>query len=394
MEWASAASTAPIFATALEEAADGIEEALGSAQPDLAFAFVSSHHRESFVRLARAFTDRFPRTTLVGCSGGGVIGGGREIEQVPGFAVLAAVLPNVTVSAVHLDAEDMPDPRAPSAAWCDRLGIANDASPSLVLLPDPFTCPVGGLIGALDRAFPEAAKIGGIASGGTMPGQTVLYAGQSCYGTGAVVLALQGNLVLDTLVAQGCRPIGMPLFVTRCERNVIQELDGRSPSAVVQELYDSLGERDRALMRSSLFLGIVMEEHKEIYSQGDFLVRNIVGLDAQTGAMALAAEVPKNGVVQFHLRDAETSADDLAALLFRYNSERDPPAGALLFSCLGRGQHLYGRPDHDSSALRTLVGPVPIGGFFCNGEIGPVQGRTYLHGYTSAFAMFRREHAD
>jgi small ligand-binding sensory domain FIST len=201
-----------------------------------------------------------------------------------------------------------------------------------------------------------------------------------------VGVALSGNVTVDTIVAQGCRPIGQPMFVTRCERNVLHELDGRRAIVVMQALHDTLSPRDRELLRSSLFLGVVMDESRQEYTHGDFLIRNVLGIDPQQGSLVVGTALHQGQVVQFHLRDAQTSAEDLTALLARY---RERPAGSLLFSCLGRGQHLYGQADHDTEAFRAAVGDVPLGGFFCNGEIGPVRGRTFLHGYTSAFGLFR-----
>jgi small ligand-binding sensory domain FIST len=162
---------------------------------------------------------------------------------------------------------------------------------------------------------------------------------------------------------------------------------------VLQALFDGVDDRDRELFRTSLFLGIEMKEALSEYRQGDFLVRNLVGLDARSGALVVGARLHDGQVVQFHLRDAETSTRDLEERLARYRSAWAAPpsgAGALLFSCLGRGQHLYGQPDHDSAAFERHLGRIPLAGFFCNGEIGPVEGRTFLHGYTSAFGIFRR----
>jgi small ligand-binding sensory domain FIST len=200
-------------------------------------------------------------------------------------------------------------------------------------------------------------------------------------------VTISGEIDVDTIVAQGCRPIGQPSFVTRCQRNVLFEIDGRPPLRVLEELYQTLGERDRELFRHSLFLGIVMNELQHEYRQGDFLIRNLIGIDQEAGAIAVGAMLHEGMVVQYHLRDARTSAEDLESLLARY--EVTEPGGSLLFSCLGRGVHLYGRPDHDTDLFRRRLGEVPLGGFFCNGEIGPVQGRTFLHGYTSSFGIFR-----
>jgi small ligand-binding sensory domain FIST len=165
-------------------------------------------------------------------------------------------------------------------------------------------------------------------------------------------------------------------------------VDGRAPIEVLRELYPSLSTRDQELFRHSLFLGIEMRDSVE-YREGDLLVRNLMGMDPKTGALVIGAELHPMQVVQFLLRDARTAEEDLARLLDRSSARVSPPSGALLFSCLGRGAHLFGRPDHDTDLFREKVGPVPLGGFFCNGEIGPVGGATFLHGYTSAFALFR-----
>jgi small ligand-binding sensory domain FIST len=181
------------------------------------------------------------------------------------------------------------------------------------------------------------------------------------------------------------------MFVTKCQRNMLAELDGRKSLDVLRDLFATLSEADRKIFRHSLFLGIVMMDHLQEYRQGDFLIRNLVGVDQESGTIAVGAQLRENMVVQFHLRDAKTSADDLDALLARYASslKGENPDGSLLFSCLGRGMHLYGTPDHDTDMFRERVGDVPLGGFFCNGEIGDVHGRTYLHGYTSSFGIFR-----
>jgi small ligand-binding sensory domain FIST len=256
-------------------------------------------------------------------------------------------------------------------------------------LPDPFSCDTEVVLHALDRALPAATIVGGLASGGATPGAHALYCGETVQRAGLVGVALTGNVVVETVVAQGCRPIGDPLFVTRADGHVISELDGRRPLEVLQALAEAAPARDRRLFGHSLFVGIVMRAHQGSYRHGDFLIRNIIGLDGERGAIAVGASVEPGAVVQFHLRDAETSASDLTTLLER-QAGAARPAGALLFSCLGRGESLYGEADHDSEAVRRHLGEVPVGGFFCNGEIGPVQGATFLHGYTSAFGLFRQ----
>jgi small ligand-binding sensory domain FIST len=390
VHFVSRISSAPRLEAAVAEVCDSVLEALGGSDPDLAIVFVSPQHREGWVQLPRLLGERLGAAVLLGCSGGGVIGGGREIEQAAALSLTAAHLPGVELTPFHLPTESVPPPGTPTRDWNARLGLPDGPTPHFVVLPDPLTSRAPDFVSALDSAYPESVVIGGLASGGDARGQHALFVGQDVHGSGIAGLSLAGNLEIDTVVAQGCRPVGTPLFVTRGEGNVIHELDGRRPSDALQELYNQLSERDRQLMRHSLSLGVAMTEGREVYRQGDFLVRNIVGLDGRTGAMAVGATVHAGLVVQFQLRDAKTSAADLDTMLARYASTGAKPAGALLFSCLGRGQSLYGQPDHDSGVFRRHLGAVPLGGFFCNGEIGPVGGHAYVHGYTSAFAMFRR----
>jgi small ligand-binding sensory domain FIST len=327
----------------------------------------------------------FTSGLLIGCSAGGVIGGGTEIEQQAGVSLTAAVLPQVQLTPFHLTTDAVPD-------WPRHITLASDSEPHFLLLADPFTFDPEMFLQELDRVHPAGRKIGGLASCGRQPGENALFLGHETHGAGLVGVALSGNIQVDTIVAQGCRPIGQPMFVTKCQRNLVWELDGQPAVEVLQRVYQQLEPADQELARHSLFLGVVMNEHQQEYRQGDFLIRNLVGLDQARGVLAIGAILREGAVVQFHLHDATTSAEDLKQLLTAYTgaSAGVRPAGALLFSCLGRGIHLYGTPDHDSDAFRHHLGPVPLGGFFCNGEIGPVQGSTFLHGYTSAFGLFKR----
>jgi len=372
MRWASTVSRREDLGEAVVEACEAIAPALDGERPDLVVAFASHHHAAAYERVPSLVGAHLPHGLLVGCSAGGVIGGGHEVEEAPGFSLTAARLPDVTLTPLAGTTPIPPElPGTP---------------PQLVLLADPFSLDVEALVHAIDGTATHAVLVGGLASGGRRPGENALYLGDDVRREGFVGVALDGNVALDTIVAQGCRPIGEPMFVTRGERNVIFELDGHPAVLALQRVLDGLPKQDRALVRQALFVGVVMREREQKYGQGDFLIRNVLGVEPKQAALVVGTQIQENQVVQFHLRDAKTSADDLIHLLARY---REEPAGSLLFSCLGRGQHLYGRPDHDTDVFRAALGDVALGGFFCNGEIGPVQGRTFLHGYTSAFGLFR-----
>ena len=390
MKWASAISEHSTIQEALDQCAASIREQLGEA-PQLAVAFVSPHYQPDYARVGPMLSELLGADHTFGCSGGGIIGAGMEVEQRPALSVTAAALPGVNIEAFHLEGDRLPDLDAGPDKWTELFRVSEAQDPQFVLLADPFSFPVQNLIMGLDFAYPRAAKIGGLASGAQRPGDNALFLDGAMHGSGAIGLALHGNIMVDTVVAQGCRPIGDAMRITSSQRNVLAELDGKPPMAVLQDLFRSLSERDRQLMGHSLFLGVVMDEFIDTPVQGDFLIRNVVGMDQQTGSLAIGEMLKEGQLVQFHLRDAETSAQDLSFVLERYaadNRENEVP-GALLFSCLGRGEYLYGRPNHDTEIFREKLGQVPLGGFFCNGEIGPVGGTTFLHGYTSSFGLFR-----
>jgi small ligand-binding sensory domain FIST len=390
MRWASTLSRKPDAAAAFSEAASALEDRLGGEVPHLLLAFASPHHLQDADALSRLAAQRFPGALLAGCSGRGVIGDGHEAEDGPALSLTGAFLPGVACSAVHVEMSTLPDADAHGDVWTSLAGVAPEAQPSFLVLADPFTIDTHALLQGLDRAYPRAPKFGGLASGGDGPGEHRLLLGTEVHRSGAIAVAFSGDIEVETVIAQGCRPIGEPMLVTRCKGGLLQELDRGAPLKVLGEIYESLGSRDRELMRHSLFLGLDMREERVEYDPGELLVRNIVGADQKSGALAVGEVLHPVQAVQFVLRDAQAAEQDLRRMLDgRRRTGRAPPAGALLFSCTGRGSGLFGRPDHDTALFEEKLGPAALGGFFCNGEIGPVGGTTFLHGYTSAFALFR-----
>jgi small ligand-binding sensory domain FIST len=391
MRWASTVDIDPSLQSAVEHAAERILNGLDRKEPDLLVAFVSAEHAAHFEMLGKLLRNEFEKAFLFGCCASGVIGGGREIEDRPSLSLTGAVLPGVHIKGVHLDAAQVPPVYAEPRIWEDALHLTAIQQPAFMVLADPFSFETEAFVKGLDRVYPGSTKVGGLASGARQVGGTVLYLGDQIYRSGAITLALTGNIQVDTVVAQGCRPIGDPMFVTSAHENLIREIDGHVPRDVLANVYEQLPALDRELLSQSLFLGLAMRNDVSQYVPGDFLIRNILGMDPQSGALWVSTHVRDNSVIQFHLRDAATSAFDLERSLTAYRSSPlfAPSSGALLFSCTGRGVGLYGQEDHDSNAFRRLIADTPLGGCFCSGEIGPVLHTTYLHGYTSAFAMFR-----
>ena len=396
MKWTSCAASPTSKKTSLEalvaDCAKQVKKALGGLTPDLVLGFISPHFNDHFERVPDVVLSNLGPTNFIGCSAGGIIGGGQEIEQTAGVALAAAYLPEVNIRAFHINEDELPDLDDPPSRWEKLLGVSQKESPKFIILPDPFSFSIDTFISGLDYCFPQSIKIGGLASSASRPGQNALFMNDKTFRSGLVGVAMTGDIEVDTVVAQGCRPIGRPLSVTRCHKNLLYELDNKQAIIVLQEILENLSAHDQGLARNALFLGVVMDEFKDTFKPGDFLIRNILGIEPNTGALVVGEILRNARTVQFHLRDAATSADDLRHLLKRYCDEHpEGGVGALLFSCLGRGQHLYGHPNHDSECFREYLGEIPLGGFFCNGEIGPVGGTTFLHGYTSSFGIFRKK---
>ncbi len=403
MQWANALSTRHSLEAAVT---DVVERAVSSltAPADLGLVFISSAFASEYSRLLPLLADKLSVPVLIGCSGGGVIGTTvsgetQELEAEPAISLTLAHLPGVKIQVFHIAAEELPDLDSSPDAWVDLIGVPPSPTPQFILLSSSFASGINDLLQGLDFAYPGSTIVGGQASGGGMGGRVALFCNdtngeeQQLYREGTVGIALTGNIVLETIVAQGCRPIGQPLQVTKADRNIILELDEKVPLVVLRDLIASLSEQERILAQHSLFVGVAMDEFKLALQQGDFLIRGILGVDPNAGAIAIGDRVRPGQRLQFHLRDAQASAEDLELLLQSYQHQREsePSAvAALMFSCLGRGEGLYGKPNFDSELFQRYLNDIPVGGFFCGGEIGPVGGRTFLHAYTSAFGICRQ----
>ena len=397
MQWVNALSTQPSLEAALAEVAEKARAQLqleAGEKADLGVLFVSSAFTSEYSRVIPLLEQADIAQVWVGCSGGGIVGNGREIEDEPAISLTLAKLPDVEIQPFHLTAEDLPDLDSPPTAWEKILGVSPQSQPHFVLLADGFSAKIGELLQGLDFAYPQATKVGGLASGGRGAESQALFVNDTLHRSGTVGVALSGNIAVEAVVAQGCRPIGDTMQISKAQRNVILSLNDKAPLKELQQMLSTLSEQDRELVRNSLFAGMVMDEFKETPEPGDFLIRNIIGIDPRTGAIAVGDRLRSGQRIQFHLRDATTSDEDLRYVLRRHRLrlealEQEPkPSGALMFSCLGRGRHLYGESDHDSTVFETMLGGPVAGGFFCGGEIGPVKGTTFLHGYTSVFALF------
>ena len=315
---------------------------------------------------------------FVGASAVGVLAGPRGVEDAPALSLWAGRLPG-RIIPFHATAEEAGD------AWrVAGLPALDDAVGTMILLPDPFTFPLNEFIAGLAQDRPGLAVIGGLASAARQSGGNRLIIGGRVVRHGAVGVLLDAPLAPATVVSQGCRPIGQPFTVTRSERNVLFELAGRPALDRLLELIDALPPADKALAAQGIHCGIVADEHQLDFRRGDFLIRGVLGADRSTGAIVIGDEVPVGATVQFQVRDASTAGEDLRSLLAGHAG-----AGALVFTCNGRGTLMFGDADHDAAIVSDQLGTTAIAGMFCAGEIGPIAGRNAVHGFTASVALFR-----
>lgn len=387
--------------TAVTAAVDGDDQArilteqvqagLGGDAVHLCLLFASAHFEDRLQNLALEIHELLQPRAFIGVTAEAVIGGDQEYECQPALVLWAAHLPGVGVRSFHLSAEDLKRFESPEQLR-EHLSVPAEPAPDFILLADPFTFdPTPVLLTLLEQlqaAYPGRPAIGGLASGGEAPGQNrLVFDGQTLH-HGLVGVGLWGDVHVDTVVSQGCRPIGRHMVVTRADGNVIYELGGKPPLETVKQLLVKLETRDRRLLqRRGLLVGCAINEYQKEFSQGDFLIRNPIGFDSSSGAMAVNDLIRTGQTVQFHVRDGTTASQDLGDML---SMARDvPAAGALLFSCSARGTHLFNRRHHDARAVCDACGGIPLAGFFCAGEIGPVGEQNYVHAHTASIGLFR-----
>jgi small ligand-binding sensory domain FIST len=393
MPFAAALSTATPTARALDDVCTQALKHL-DAKPDLALVFFSPHHAGEAAAIAAVLGQRLTPRCLLGCLGESIVGNEAEVEQSPALSLwLAAWQKPVGLEPCHITLEQTAE--GPSLlGWPDSMCHGSDSSDSrgtraLLLLGDPFTFPVNEFLQQVNDDHRGLRVMGGMASGVRGPGQCRLVLGDQVHRAGAVGVLLTGDGILRSIVSQGCRPIGRHMVITRGHDNIIDELGGRPPMQHLQELWPQLSPADQKLLEEGLHVGVVINEYQGQFQRGDFLVRNVIGMERESGAMAITDHIRVGQTVQFHVRDAATADEDLRALLKHDQSTHAPrPGAALLFTCNGRGTRLFAEPHHDTGLVRSEAGNIPVAGFFAQGELGPIGGQNFIHGFTASVVLF------
>ena len=389
MPFAAALSNRPALKSAIDETCQAIAATLGGQRPDLACVFVSHHYSARFDEIADQLQAELGAKTLIGCTGDSIAGGSAECEDEPALSVWCAVLPGATLTTFQLTFEQTPDGLLCSGLP-DDLGENLADTRAVIFLGDPYSSLPQSVIDLLAGELPGVPVVGGMASGGG-PGENRLFLYDQMLESGAVGVVIRGGPRVRTIVSQGCRPIGTTFVVTKADRNIIYELGGIPPLERLHKIYPELPPRDQQLVENGVHLGVAMNEYKDSFQRGDFLIVNVHGADRTTGALSTGGLMRVGQTVQFHIRDADTADEDLRHLLEHGQSIPCSHRGALLFSCNGRGSRMFSVLNHDAAAIQELLGPLPLAGFFAQGELGPVGGKNYIHGFTASIVVFEED---
>ncbi|MBL8012260.1 MAG: FIST C-terminal domain-containing protein [Candidatus Omnitrophica bacterium] len=360
-----------------------------SGEFDLAVLFVNPMQPYDAKSVYQQVESRIKIKNFLCVTCAGVIGSQREIEYQPAASLLLARLPDVDIKPFYLDQSQL-DEFQKSEDVYKFFEIYPHEKPVFLVMPDPFLFDPAQFLDLINHAYPKCGIVGGLASAGHQARENAIILNNKIYDEGLIGYVLTGNVAVETVVSQGCRPVGTTYIVTKAKENVIYELAGRPFYEVLKEVLKHANEYDRKLAQEAIFVGVAMNEYKHQFKRGDFLIRGVMDIDPNSGAGAIADYIQTGQTIQFHLRDARAAQDDLIELL-QANKERwshRHPAGAFVFSCNGRGYNLFGVQDHDIRMIQNTIGPLSAAGFFCAGEIGPVGGLNFLHGFTNSIALF------
>ena len=364
----------------------GEMRAFKSEPPDLAVVYISHHHAEHWGNLANELAEKLKPKNLIGCSAESVVETMNELEEKQGFVVWCAWMNGANLTPLRLGFEKTPDGGA-IVGWPDELEQEWPSGAVMLLLADPFTFPADYLLERVNEDHAGAMVVGGMASGASEPGVNRLFYQNETLTDGAVGIMFDESARIKTIVSQGCRPIGDPLVITKADRNIVEQLGGVSALQRLEAVFHELPTHEQLLVQRGLLVGRVMTEYQDQFEAGDFLIRNVLGVDREAGAIAIADYVRPGQTIQFHVRDELAAHRDLELLLRRQKKQMVAKAG-LLFTCNGRGSRMFSEPSHDASTIGAELGSVPLAGFFAQGEIGPIAGKNLLHGFTASLALF------
>ena len=333
----------------------------------MAFAFVSANYMPHIAEFCETLRVDGHIQDIIGCTTSGRIEGGNEFEGGSGFSIIACQ-------------GEFGDPLALDGPDFTSLTQAN----GWIALANPFAFPVDDWINSCNREASRVSVTGGLASGGNSNETAVFINGTP---VDAAAVPVIGRTAIVPALSQGCRPIGEPFTVTRADQNVIYALGGQPAYSALERAFETLSDDEKSNARGNLFAGLAGSEYIHEFHSGDFLVKNIIGADPDSGAVVIAG-IPRVGqTLQYQIRNPSAALEDLVRGYEPVRQAKKRAYGALLFSCIARGKKFFGTANQDASELSEALGGKPIAGCFCNGEIAPIRGLNAMHGYTVAAAV-------
>ena len=376
----------------LREWAENLRRQLRAPQVSLGLVFMTPQffpHARQALEILRLHA-RIP--LLVGCSSTGLIAGAEEIEEGAGLALALYSLPGAELKECYFTQTQIENAEDDSY-WPTESGVAPDRTNGWLAFIDPFHLDAESWLRGWNAAYPGAPVFGGLASGIFNEQSTQVYLNGEVYEEGGVAISVGGAVTLAGVISQGCTPIGETWTLTRVEQNLIHRIANRPAYEVLAETVGQLSPEDQRKARGNLFIGLVVNEYLEDFHRGDFLVRNLLGGDPHTGVLAVGAMPRAGQTMQFQRRDARAAEEDMSELLARASKQIGGAKvyGGCLCCCNGRGKNLFGRSGHDAQMVQQQLGGIGLAGFFCNGEIGPIGAKNFLHGYTASLALFVRK---
>ncbi len=351
--------------------------------------FIASIAKEHIQMIINNIRQRVDIRNFMACTCAGIIGSHMELEGEVGASLFLANMPKTEVSPFYISQDELEAMQTPQHFY-EKLGVKPDQKPVFLVLPDPFQVDLNRFMDGMNTAYKSAPIVGGLASGSARAEGNTLYQNGNTYHQGIIGFTLTGDITVDTIVSQGCRPVGETYIVTRAQDNVIHEVAGKPVLEVIKSVFQGLPEHDRLMAQQALLIGVVMDEYKHPLKRGDFLIRSVIGIDQSAGSIVIGDSIRTGQTIQLHVRDAKAAEEDLNALLEIYKEENEgvSPQGAFVFSCNGRGTGLFQEPNHDIKIIQKHLGPIPAAGFFCSGEIGPIGGTNFIHGFTDSIVVF------
>jgi small ligand-binding sensory domain FIST len=376
----------------LQKWAEELRAQLRSSRVDLGLVFLSPRHFANAKQILEILRVHARIPLLAGCSSQGLIAENLEFESGEGIILGLYSLPGADLKAFHVVQEELQQAEKPDY-WHLKTGIKPAQTNGWLVFIDPFHLDSETWLRTWNKAYASLPVLGGLASGDFADQRTQVYLNGEVFEEGGVAISFGGDVKIVGMISQGCTPIGDTWTLTKVEQNIIHEIGNRPAYEVLAETFGKLSPEEQRQARGNLFIGLVVNEYLEDFHRGDFLIRNLMGADARTGSIAIAA-LPRAGqTVQFQRRDAAAATEDMTELLDRAGKELESATvyGGCLCSCNGRGAGLFGSPHHDAGMIQQRLGPLGLAGFFCNGELGPIGKKNFLHSFTAALALFVRK---